>query len=149
MNYNKKICCGINDNIRCNTEILDDQFYCNEHNKQRNVKDFFVKIVKFLLAENNKTQEMNNRFKKVCEIFDLAVYNKKLVNSMSKDFNKVINDKIIELLNDKFVLNVSERIYKLENYKKYFVWLDTEEIEPYIKTHEYPKLNITTDVIIL
>ena len=73
MNHNKKICHGINNNIRCNTEILDDQFYCNEHNKQRNVKDFFLQIFKFLLSENDKTSGKNNRFEKVCEIFDIAV----------------------------------------------------------------------------
>ncbi len=56
-------------------------------------------------------------------------------------------------MNDSFILENPDRFSKIEQYRKYFVWGDLEEIDLdqifNVKILEYPNLDIETNRIIL
>ncbi len=147
------MCHGIRNNKRCDIEITEKEFYCNDHIHQRNEKKYFIKIVQILLDEFDKIIGKNDKFEKACNLFNFLAYNKKLVNSMREKFNKAVNDKITALLNDSFILENPDRFSMIEQYRKYFVWGDLEEIDLdqifNVKIPEYPNLDIEINEIIL
>jgi hypothetical protein len=138
-----KICCyGIcGDKFRCQKKIQNNKFYCVEHKYQRNDFHYFSDIMKILLDEVNKLKTSGEKFEKVCQIFEFSKYNRNIVNSYSQRFNGIVNKKLDELLVKPFILKNKERIDKIKNYKKYFVWMDLEE-EEVEKIYEYPKISI-------
>ncbi len=127
----EKKCHGLKDIFSCEKcqNIIDDkQFFCDNHEFQRNNTIYITKIVKDLLKKQDEQVGQDNRYRESCNIFDFLVYNRFFVNTENERFNGIVIKTIERLSLDPYICENEDRKNRFEKYKKYFIWQDIGQI---------------------